>query len=92
MVTSMNARIGPAPRSRAAAMVLGLTADRPMSDTMIAKGRVQTRCPSVTVTQDGLTRTCLRTTDSPRPSIVPGTNIVDRMTRRNMLRMRVITR
>jgi hypothetical protein len=38
-------------------MALGLTADKPMSDTMIAKGRVQRRCPSVTVTQDGLTRT-----------------------------------
>jgi len=73
-------------------MVLDLTADKPMSDTMIAKGRVQRRCPSVTVTQDGLTRTSFRMTDSPRPSIVPGTNIVESMTRRNMLRIRVIAR
>jgi len=34
-------------------VVLGVTANKPMSDTMVAKGSVQRRCPSVTVTQDG---------------------------------------
>ena len=87
------ARIGPAPRSRAAAIVLGRTAARLTSDTVKAKGSAQSRCPSVTVTQDGFTRDhSRRLTDKPRPWIVPGTNIANRMNKEEYAAPRVMAR
>ena len=39
--------------------------------------------PIATVIQDGFTASTLKITESPRPWIVPGTNIANRMKRKN---------